>query len=91
MGKSRHTETQIIAALKRLEVGRTGHDVAREQGLSQATIYAWKPKYGGMAVSEAQRLPSLEDEELASEASVGGPESGSGDVKAVIAKYGLSS
>lgn len=53
---------QIIAALKQVEAGRTVDDVARECGVSQATIYAWKAKYGGLEVSEAQRLRSLEDE-----------------------------
>ena len=62
MGKGRHTEAQIIAALKQVEAGRTIDDVARECGVSQATIYAWKAKYGGLEVSEAQRLRSLEDE-----------------------------
>jgi transposase len=54
MSKSRHTEAQIIAALKQVEAGRKAEDVAREQGVSKHTIYAWKAKYGGMDVSEAQ-------------------------------------
>ena len=62
MGKGRHTEAQIIAALKQVEAGRTVEDVARECGVSQATVYTWKAKYGGLDVSEAQRLRSLEDE-----------------------------
>src|SRR6202034_1753960 len=62
MSKSRHTEAQIIAALKQVEAGRTVDDVARECSVSQATIYAWKAKYGGLEVSDAQRLRSLEDE-----------------------------
>jgi putative transposase len=48
MGKGRHTEAQIIAALKQVEAGRTVEDVARECGVSQATIYTWKAKYGGL-------------------------------------------
>jgi putative transposase len=55
MGRSRHTEAQIIAALKQMEAGRTTDDVAREQGVSKHTIYAWKAKYGGMEVSEGRR------------------------------------
>ena len=47
MGRSRHTEAQIIAALKQVEAGRTVDDVARECGVSQATIYTWKSKFGG--------------------------------------------
>ena len=45
-----------------MEAGRTAGDVAREYGVSKHTIYAWKAKYGGMDVSEAQRLRELEDE-----------------------------
>jgi transposase-like protein len=45
MGRSRHTEAQIIAALKQVEAGRTVEDVARECGVSSATIYAWKAKH----------------------------------------------
>ena len=56
MRRSKHTEAQIIAALKQVEVGRTVDDVARECGVSHATIYTWKAKFGGMDVSEAQRL-----------------------------------
>ena len=59
MGKRRHTEAQIITALKQVEAGRTVDDVARECGVSGATIYAWKAKYDGLDVSEAQRLRSL--------------------------------
>ena len=62
MSKQRQTEAQMIAALKQVEAGRRVEDVAREAGVSQHTIYAWKAKYGGMEVTEAQRLRSLEDE-----------------------------
>ena len=62
MSKSRHTEAQIIAALKQVEAGRTVDDVAREQGVSKHTIYAWKAKYGGMEVSEAEEVKHLRDE-----------------------------
>ena len=47
MSRSKHTEAQIIGALKQVEAGRTVDDVARECGVSQATIYPWKAKYGG--------------------------------------------
>jgi putative transposase len=53
---SKHSEAQIIAALKQVEAGRTAEDVARECGVSKHTIYAWKAKFGGMEASEAQRL-----------------------------------
>ena len=62
MKKSRYTEEQIIGILKQHEAGRRVPDLAREHGISEATIYTWKSKYGGMDVSEAQRLRSLEDE-----------------------------
>src|ERR1700756_1631587 len=62
MSKSRHTEAQMIGALKQLEAGRKADDVAREVGVSKHTIYAWKAKYGGMDVSEAQEAKQLRDE-----------------------------
>ena len=62
MSKSRHTEAQIITALKQVEAGRTAEDVAREQGVSKHTIHAWKAKYGGMDVSEAEEVKHLRDE-----------------------------
>jgi len=62
MSRSRHTEAQIITALKQVEAGRTTGDVAREQGVSKHTIYAWKAKYGGMEVSEAEEVKQLRDE-----------------------------
>jgi putative transposase len=76
MSVSKHTEAQIIAVLKQVEAGRKAEDVARECGVSKHTIYAWKAKYGGLEVNEAQRLRLLEDGEM---------------LKAVIAKNGLSS
>src|SRR6185437_5967255 len=62
MSKSKHTEAQMITALKQLEAGRKGEDVARECGVSKHTIYAWKAKYGGMDVTEAQEAKQLRDE-----------------------------
>lgn len=56
MSKGKHTEAQIIAALKQMEAGRTTEDMARELGVSKHTIYAWRSKYGGMEVSEAQEV-----------------------------------
>jgi putative transposase len=61
MSKSKHTEAQMIGALKQLEAGRKAEDVAREMGVSKYTIYAWKSKYGGMDVSEAQEARQLRD------------------------------
>jgi putative transposase len=62
MKKGRFTTEQIIGVLKQHEAGRKVQELAREIGVSEATIYTWKSKYGGMDVSEAQRLKSLEDE-----------------------------
>jgi len=62
MKKAKHTEEQIIGTLKQVEAGRTVKEVARELGVSEATIYTWKSKYGGMEVSDARRLKELEDE-----------------------------
>ena len=62
MSRSRHTEAEMIAALKQVEAGRKVEDVAREAGVSKHTIYAWKAKYGGMDVSEAQEVKQLREE-----------------------------
>ena len=91
MGRSKHTEAQIIAALKQVEAGRTVDDVTRECGVSQATIYTGKAKFGGMDVSEAQRLRSLEDENSRLKRLVADLSLDKEMLKAVIAKNGLSS
>jgi putative transposase len=62
MSRARHTEAEIIAALKQVEAGRKAEDVAREVGVSKHTIYAWKAKYGGMDVNEAQEVKQLREE-----------------------------
>ena len=62
MSKSKHTEAQMIEALKQVEAGQTTEDVARQYGVSKHTIYAWKAKYGGMDVSEAQEMKQLREE-----------------------------
>jgi len=62
MKGKRFTEEQMIGAVKQLEGGRTVEEVAREIGVSKATIYGWRAKFGGMSVSDAQRLRQLEDE-----------------------------
>ena len=62
MKKSRYTEEQIIGILKQHEAGVKTAELCREQGISAATFYGWKQKYGGMDVSEAQRLKAMEDE-----------------------------
>ena len=62
MSRSKHTEAQMIAALKQMEACRKAEDVAREVGVSKHTLYAWKAKYGGMDVSEAQEAKRLREE-----------------------------
>jgi len=62
MPRSKHSEAAIIAALQQLDAGRRAAEVAREVGVSTYTIYAWKAKYGGMDVSEAQEAKQLRDE-----------------------------
>ena len=62
MKQSRFTEEQIIAILREQESGAKTADVCRRHGVSSATFYAWKAKFGGMEPSEARRLKALEDE-----------------------------
>ena len=62
MSRSRHTEAEIIAALKQVDAGRKAEDVAREVGVSKHTLYSWKAKYGGMDASQAQEAKQLRDE-----------------------------
>ena len=91
MSKSKHNEAQMIAALKQIEAGRRVEEVARECGVSKHTIYAWKAKYGGMEVNEAQRLRSLENENSRLKRLVGDLSLDREMLKAVIVKNGLSS
>ena len=62
MKKVRFTETQIISVLKQQEAGMSVKDLAREHGISEATFYNWKAKYGGMEANEVKRMKDLEEE-----------------------------
>jgi putative transposase len=62
MKRSRFSEEQIIAILKEQEAGMVTADVSRRHGISSATFYKWKSKFGGLEVSEARRLRALEEE-----------------------------
>ena len=88
MKKSRYTEEQIIAILKQHEAGVKTADLCREHGISDATFYNWKAKYGGLDVSEAQRLRQMEDENRRLKALVVDLSLDKEALKAVIRKNG---
>ena len=62
MRKSKHTDEQIIKVLNEVEAGAKVQDVTRKLGITEATFYRWKSKYGGLEVSDMKRLKTLEDE-----------------------------
>jgi len=62
MKRSRFTEDQIISVLKEHQAGIPTAELCRKHGISEATFYNWRSRYGGMEVSDARRLKSLEDE-----------------------------
>lgn len=62
MKRSRFSEEQIIGILKEHQAGLTAAELCRKHGVSDATFYKWRSKYGGMEVSDAKKLKSLEDE-----------------------------
>ena len=62
MKKSRFTESQIVFALKQSETGAKVEEVCRKMGISEATFYNWKKKFGGLGITESRRLRQLEEE-----------------------------
>ena len=62
MKRSRFSEEQIIGILKEHQAGMSAADLSRQNGISDATFYKWRSKYGGMEVSEARKLKVLEEE-----------------------------
>ena len=65
MKRSRFTQEQIIGVLKEHQAGASASDLCRKHGISDATFYTWRSKYGGMDISDARRLKGLEEEENA--------------------------
>ncbi len=62
MKKSKFTEAQIVFAIKQSEQGVTVEEICRKMGISEATFYNWKKKYGGLGISELRELRMLKDE-----------------------------
>ena len=62
MARKHHTPDQIFEILKQADAGTPTADLCRQNGISSATLYKWKAKYGGLELSEAKRLKGLEDE-----------------------------
>jgi len=62
MKRSKYSESQIVFAIKKVETGTRIQEVCRKMGISEATFYNWKKKYGGLGVSELRRLKNLEEE-----------------------------
>jgi putative transposase len=91
MSRGKHTEAQMIGAPKQVEAGRKVEDVAREVSVWKHTLCAWKAKYGGMDVSEAQEAKQLRDENTRLRKLVADLSLDKEMLQAVIRKNGLRS
>jgi putative transposase len=90
MKKTKHSEEQMIAAVKQLEAGRSAKELARELGVTDQTLYNWRSKYSGMDVSDAKRLKTLEEENRRLKTMVADLSLDKEALKAVIRKNGWS-
>lgn len=75
MKKTRFTETQIVSILKEADAGRKVDEICRKHGISSATYYNWKSKYGGMEASDVRRLKDLQEENNKLKRMIGSPRS----------------
>lgn len=64
MKKTRFTESQIVSILHQQEAGKSVKEISREHGISDATFYNWKARYGGMQVSDVKRMKDIEEENI---------------------------
>jgi len=62
MKRKRHTEAQIIHALRRQEAGEPGREICRQLGITEQTFYTWKRKYAGLGVTELRKMKQMEEE-----------------------------
>jgi putative transposase len=88
MKKSRYTESQIIGVLKEVDAGRKVEEVCRQHGISSATYYNWKSKYGGMEASDVKRLKELEEENAKLKKMFADVSLENNAIKALVAKKG---
>ena len=88
MRKSRFSEDQIIGILKEHQAGIPVGDLCRKHGISDATFYTWRTKYGGMEVSDARKLKSLEEENRKLKKLLADSMLDNDALKALLEKYG---
>ena len=88
MKKSRYTESQIIGVLKEVDAGRKVEEVCRQHGISSATYYNWKSKYGGMEASDVKRLKALKEENVKLKKMFADVSLENNAIKALVAKKG---